>query len=239
MLDIPFEFDNLPGWETGEPDRIIIHKDGNVNPHTALGALTWGNRERAFSIHYYLEDEKRYVCVPETWQAFHVLEARIAEQRGYRTTWPGLSKPRGDINAIGIECKMEPDGSLSQATRQNLVRCVADIWSRYPVPTDEHATWDPWTRSHDLGNALYVPDLLEDVRDMMSGLAPRRTVQEVATGTPAVTEPFPIEAPAPTTPDQVPMVDDPTLPKEDEITHQGIWKKLMQVERAIERIRLG
>ncbi len=238
--EIPFAFTNLPGWFTGEPDRIVVHRDGNANPHTALGALTWGNRERAFSIHYYLEGLKRYVCVPETWQAFHVLEARIAEQKGYRTDWPGLTKKRGDIHAIGIECVQDATGHLSQDTRRNLVDLVANIETRRQLPIFEHATFDPWTRGHDMGDALNIPDLIQDVADVRTGLTAWRTVGETANGQPVAIRPETPTEPEPTEPEPAP---EPTptnplgLPDGHADDHQRLSAQLRAVESSGAEIR--
>ncbi len=182
---VDFTFTNLPGWPTGDPTRGVLHTDGNPRPHTALNALRWGDRERAFSSHYYVEGKTVYRAIAEDHQAFHVLEPRIAEQEAYPVTWPGLAKKRGDIRAIGIEHVMNRDGSWSQATRITSVLLGADITRRHPkIDWSEHARWDPWTRPHDVGDALYIPDWIADVRDLIAGRTPYRVVGPTASGTP-------------------------------------------------------
>ena len=196
---VDFAFDNLHGWPTGTPTRGVLHTDGNPRPHSALAALIWGNRERAFTIQWYVEGSKAYRGVKETWHASHAKRADIAQQEGYRTTWPGLSAPRGDIKAVGIEHVMEADGSWSQETRITSVLLGAKIWKRWPnLRWSEHAHWDPWNRPFDVGDALYVPDWVLDVKDVIAGKEPWRTVQVTASSTPAPkTGPTPSDPGAP------------------------------------------
>ncbi len=180
-----FQFQNLVGPDVGEPTRGVLHTDGNDGPHSASGALAWGNRTKAFSIHYYVEGTLVYECLPERRLAYHVREYRKAEALGYPTTAPGVSKPRGDIGAIGIEHVMQPDGSWDQETRISSVLLGAEIRRRYPnLVWMEHAELDPWTRGNDVGEALYVPDWLKDVDDVIAGRTPYRTVGERASGRP-------------------------------------------------------
>lgn len=170
-------FPNLPGWPTGPPTRGILHTDGNPNAHTALGAMGWGDRVRAFSIPWYIEGKIAYRGVPEDWHASHVREPRVAAQKGWPTTWPGLSKPRGDIRALGFEHVMEPDGTWDQETRLTSVLLGADVSDRWPrLHWDEHAAYDPWTRPNDVGRALWVPDWRADVADVLAGREPYRVV---------------------------------------------------------------
>lgn len=176
---------------THTPLRLVLHTDGNPNPHTGLSSLKWGESSGAFTIHWYIDDAIAYRAIPEDRHAFHVLEPRIAEEKGY-TVWYGNQK-RGDIGAIGIEHKMEPDGSWSQETRITSVLLGADILRRHPnIAVSEHAEWDPWTRANDVGDALYIPDWLADVNDVIAGKTPYRTVGPTANGS-AYTGPVPIE----------------------------------------------
>ena len=175
------------GPYTGAPQRLIMHTDGNPNPHTGLGSLEWGEREAAFTIHWYVDGNIAYRCIPEDRWAWHVLEDEIAWQ--YELDENG----RGDYKALGIEHKMEPDGSWSQATRIASVQLGAQILSRWPnLAVSEHADWDPWTRPNDVGIALYIPDWLADVRDVIAGRIPYRTTQLTANGSP-YTGPVPSE----------------------------------------------
>ena len=89
-------------------------------------------------------------------------------------TWSGK---RGDIHALGIEHKQEPDGSWSQETRITSVLLGAAISSRYPwIAWSGHSTWDPWTREDDPGPRLWLPDWQADVLDILGGRQPWRTV---------------------------------------------------------------
>ena len=176
-----FNFTNIRGWPTGNPERGIIHTDGNPRPHSAINALRWGNRNRAFSIHYYIEDDTVYKGIPETWHASHAKRAGVAIKEGYRTTWPGLSAPRGDIRAIGIEHVMDENGLWSQDTRITSVLLAAKIWKHWPnLRWSDHAHWDPQSRPFDVGDALYLPDWILDVKDVMAGREPFRVVNATA-----------------------------------------------------------
>ena len=192
LRDFAFTNAALAGWHQRIEDirRIIVHRQGNPGA-TALNALNWGNSTAAFSIHDYVEDGVCYHAVKADRHAFHVTEHRLAEQRGFQVLAAGGIK-RGDIDTIGIETVDVAGGaagqiySLSQQTRITLVLRLAD-WLRYlPQLTveaiSEHADWDTWQRPDDLGDALNIPDLREDVRDLIEGREPWRTVQEFATG---------------------------------------------------------
>lgn len=171
----PFAEMMLPGWPHGEPLGLVIHRQGNPIPDDdpsrgahALAAIRWGSRTKAFSIHWYVDGERAYACVPEDRHAYHVREHREAANRGrpvYRSTWmartpeafterpngqfAGASRPRGDIGQIGIEVvdRMRPDGSIyfDQASRITLVLLARDILVRRA-----HARAD-WLRD------LYAP----------------------------------------------------------------------------------
>ncbi len=57
-----FTFVNLPGfpWSNHRANRWVLHTDGNPRAHTALGALRWGDRERTFNIHLYIDGERAW-----------------------------------------------------------------------------------------------------------------------------------------------------------------------------------
>lgn len=149
----------LKSWQHGAPLGVVVHRQGNpihdtrAGGATALNSIRWGIREGAFSIHYYVEGGTVYRCVDEARHAFHVLEFRVAQERGrpiYRDSFmakvpqwltakpkgqfAGASKPRGDIGMLGIECvdRQRADGSVyfDQATRRSLVLLVRDILVR-------------------------------------------------------------------------------------------------------------
>ncbi len=215
-----FEFTNpnlpqLP-WNAG-PLRIIIHRQGNPGAH-ARDALAWMDRTAAASIHCYIEEDLCIEAVPTGLQAWHVLEARVAQQRGWDVG--PYSKPRGDFRAIGIETVDQNGGapgqsiSLSQDTRITLVICTAEYCQAFGVsPSEiyEHADLDPWTRSDDLGNAINLDDFREDVRDYIAGREPWRTVGQFATGA-RNTGSGPVPAPAPPVePTPPPQPTPPTL----------------------------
>lgn len=186
-----FQFrDDRIGVETGTPTRLILHIDGSTKPHTAEAAMRWGNISGAFTIHGYVDGLDFWTGVPETRHAFHVLESRVAAQRGFSTMYGG--RARGDIRAIGWEHKQEPDGTISQDTRITSVLAGADLMRRWPHLIDavsEHAEWDPWTRQFDMGDTLYIPDWVEDVKDVLAGRTPWRTVGVTTnSGTPPVAE---------------------------------------------------
>lgn len=149
----------------GAPLGLIVHRQGNPIPDadarhrnpsggaTALNSIRWGIREKAFSIHYYVQGRIVYVALPENVGAYHVLEYRVAQERG-RPIYPdtfhavipktltarpkgqvaGSSRPRGDIGMIGIEAvdRVRADGSIyfDQETRQTLVLLGRDILIR-------------------------------------------------------------------------------------------------------------
>ncbi len=179
---VRFRFANLPGWPTGKPLRGCLHTDGNPRPHTALGALTWGNRVRAFSIHHYIEDDVDYQCIPEDWHASHVKESRKAAALGYPVNWPGLAA-RGDLRTVGFEHVQDAAAAWSPDTRLTSVLVGADVLRRHgPIPFHEHADLDPWTRAFDVGQALHVGDWRRDVDDVLAGLEPFRVVGPTASG---------------------------------------------------------
>lgn len=172
-------------------NRIVVHRQGNPGA-TATNALNWGERNNAFTIHRYIEDDVVYGAIPLERHAFHVLEPRIVETRGLRVT--GAHGRRGDYDSVGIETVDLPGGGpgqtyhLSRETRISLVAVCANLVKALRLSVadiDEHATWDPWTRPEDVGNALYIPDLRLDVQDVLDGREPWRTVQQHAFGKPA------------------------------------------------------
>jgi hypothetical protein len=185
------------------PARIVVHRQGNPGAH-ASDAIAWGMRTGAFTIHEYIEDHNVYHCQHWDQLAYHVKEAKVAEQRGYRVNGP--AGRRGDYDAIGIETVDLPGGapgqlySLSQETRISLVLRLRDICSitGLGVETiDEHGSYDPVNRPEDLGDAINIEDLREDVRDLMAGREPWRTVQQFATGKRAPESWKPLVAPPP------------------------------------------
>lgn len=182
-----FSFSRV-GDVTGTPTRLILHTDGNPNPHTGLGSLSWGESSGAFTIHYYIDGVTCYAAIPENRHAYHVSEPYVAKALGYPVLYRGYE--RGDVRALGIEHLMQPDGSFSQETRITSVLLGAEILSRYPgIDVSEHATWDPWTRPNDVGNALYIPDWVADVQDVIAGRTPWRTVGPTANGQPNTNQP--------------------------------------------------
>lgn len=188
-----FAFPNLPGWPWNRnANRLCLHTDGNPRAHTAAGALAWGNRERAFSIHMYADGEKGYWAIPLNWQAFHVRRSDIAAARGHTVTWPGLSQRRGDIIMLGFEHVMRADGTWSQDTRITSVLMGAELFKAQPAiasVVSEHALWDPTDRAFDVGDALWLPDWVLDVKDLAAGRVAFRTVGEVALPQPFEGEP--------------------------------------------------
>lgn len=174
--------------DVGLPSHLILHTDGNAKPHTALDALNWGNRTGSFSIHYYIDADGTVIDgVPDEQLAFHCKEHRIAGSKGWPTTHPDVEGKRGDIGVIGIENVMDATGHWSQETRISLLLLVADLVRQWPHLADaiyEHADLDPWQRANDVGDALHLGDLRDDLTDLLSGEAtPWRTVGEEATGT--------------------------------------------------------
>lgn len=176
------------------PKRIVVHRQGNPGA-SAINALNWGNSNKKFSIHRYVEDGTVYGGLPLERHAFHILEPRIAEQKGFRAT--GQYGRRGDYDSIGIETVDIPGGgpgqeySLSQETRISLVLVLKRLIQVTRLTVNdiyEHADFDPWTRSEDLGNAINMDDLRADVQDSLDGKTPWRTVQQYAYGTPAPAE---------------------------------------------------
>lgn len=195
-----FTFTNLPGfpWRR-RANRWVIHTDGNPKPHTAAGALAWGDRTRAFNIHLYIEDELAYWCVPLDWQAFHVRRDDVAAARGFVTTLPGLTQKRGDIYANGSEHLMRGDGTWSQDTRITSILAHAEAFKANPGigTVQEHAELDPRDRAFDVGDAVWVPDWILDVQDVVAGRTPFRTVSEPyeARPVPKAARPAPADTP--------------------------------------------
>jgi len=170
------------------PRRIIIHRQGNPGAK-ALNSLNWGKRERAFTIHSYVGDGICYDAIPSTRHAFHVLEASIAAQRGFRVM--GEHGRRGDYDSIGIETEDVRGGapgqvySLTQESRITLLLRTAEYLREFgltPAAVSEHADWDPVNRPEDVGDALNLDDFRADLTDYLAGREPWRTVQASATG---------------------------------------------------------
>ena len=183
-----FTFANFPVIDTGTPRAICLHTDGNPAPHTALDALNWGDRTGSFSIHYYIDsDGTIFDGVPDEELAFHCKEYRKVDSKGWPVTHPGVEGKRGDIGVIGIENVMDETAHWSQETRISLLLLVSDLVREWPHLADaiyEHADLDPWQRADDVGDALHLGDLRDDLTDLLSGeAAPWRTVGETATGT--------------------------------------------------------
>lgn len=204
-----FTHPDLQGWKQNPPDRIIVHRQGNPGA-PARNALQWGNRTGAFSIHTYIEDDVAFHCVPLDQQAFHANagSAAKAAEWGFAIRTPGGGQ-RGDIRALGIETVDIKGGgpgqtySLSQETRITLVLVLArqckelGIDPLGPHAIEEHAGYGDPTRTEDLGDAIYVPDLRLDVADQMAGREPWRTVQQFAYGRAAPDDWKPAPAPPP------------------------------------------
>lgn len=158
-----------------------------------------------------------YHCIPLTKQAFHANFGSYAQAAawGYPVRTPGGTL-RGDIRAVGIETVDIPGGgpgqsySLSQETRITLVLVLArqcrelglDPLADHTI--EEHAGYGDPSRTEDLGDAIFVPDVRLDVADLMAGRTPWRTVGQFAYGRPApdtwrpVTPPPPPPPPVPT-----------------------------------------
>lgn len=202
--DYPVVRDLFPATVAQVPKRIVIHRQGNPGAR-AQDAVDWGQRTGAFSVHRYVDTDGTVFYTQEhTQHAHHVKEARIARDRGLRVDGPyGV---RGDYDSFGIEtCDVFGGGpgqaySLLRETRISLVILCRDALVDFglrPEDITEHADWDPWERPDDLGQALYIPDLREDVRDLLEGREPWRTVQEFAFGGPAPIEWKPAPQPEP------------------------------------------
>src|SRR5690606_22011673 len=54
-----FKFSRESQAAPQQAKRIVVHRQGNPGA-TALGALQWGERENAFTIHRYIEDDVVY-----------------------------------------------------------------------------------------------------------------------------------------------------------------------------------
>lgn len=202
--DYPVVVDMFPPTIPNVPKRIIVHRQGNPGAG-AQNAIDWGQRTGAFSIHRYVDtDGTVFVTQEHIQHASHVSEYQVALDRGVR--YNGLHGWRGDYDSLGIEtCDVWGGGpgqaySLPRETRISLVILCRDALVDFHLTPDditEHADWDPWQRPDDLGQALYIPDLREDVRDLLEGREPWRTVQEFAFGGPAPIEWKPQPAPPP------------------------------------------
>ncbi len=192
-----FDFTNLPGHEHGDPQRVVVHRQGNPGAR-ARASLAWGNEFKTYSIHSYVEDTVCIDAVPPERHAYHVREHRKAAEFGCPTRhvgWRRVWGPRGDIRAIGVETvELAGPGApgvdqayhLTQETRITLLLRVADYLRQFPsieplAQVHSHAELDPWTRLHDPGDALNIDDFRDDLRDLLDGREPWRTVGPVAT----------------------------------------------------------
>lgn len=176
------------------PTKVVWHRQGNPGAEGENG-IAWGARTGAFTIHEYIDDQVVLEGIPWDRHAFHVLESRNAQKFGLPST--GVYGPRGDYNTFGVEMEDESPASaelapgqlygLSQETRITAVLLGADILRWFPWLTVEdfleHADLDPWTRSEDIGDGLYMPDFRLDVADSFAGREPWRTVGRFARGT--------------------------------------------------------
>lgn len=201
---VPFDFGRA-ATVLQIPRRIVIHRQGNPGVEGENG-LAWGKRTGSFTIHSYVDDGVCFDAIPPNRHAFHVLQASVAAEKGFMVDGP--YGKRGDYESIGIESEDETPESadlapgqaygLSQATRITLLLRVADYLRQYPhlTPDDvyEHADFDPWTRAQDLGDALNLSDFRDDLRDLLAGRVPWRTVGRWATGARAKAEAKPKEA---------------------------------------------
>ena len=190
-----YAFDGtLPGYDHGEPIRIVIHRQGNPGAR-ALASLAWGDREDRYTIHSYIDrDGVAIDALPPTTHAYHVREFRKALEMGVPVRQVGWRKwalsRRGDVQTIGIETVDLGSADayyLSQETRITLLLRTADYIREFPaidpmMHVHEHAQLDPWTRAHDLGDALNMIDFRLDLEDVLAGEEPWRTVGELATG---------------------------------------------------------
>ena len=231
-----FTHPNLQGWEQEKPNRIIIHRQGNPGAH-AKNALDWGNREGAFSIHTYIEDEIVYHCVPLGRQAFHANFGSYEQAAawGYPVLTPGRLA-RGDIRAVGIETVDIKGGgpgqtySLSQETRISLVLVLARLCRELGLDPlnghtiEEHGGYGDPSRETDLGDAIFVPDVRLDVADFMAGREPWRTVQQFAFGRAAPETWKPTTPPPPPPPPVEP-------PEESELNRVLARLKANQIEQ--------
>lgn len=186
-----FEFDNWQESISQQPDRVVVHRQGNPGAK-AINSLNWGNDTQAYTIHSYAAGKVCYDAIPPSRHAFHVKEYRKVQTRGGK--WSGLYGPRGDYNSVGVECEDVKGGgpgqtySLTQDTRITLLLRVRDYLRQFnltPEAVEMHSDLDPWTRSADLGNALNLGDFRADLDDLLAGREPWRTVGQYATAVPA------------------------------------------------------
>lgn len=203
---IHYDFTNLRSRITQPINRICLHRNGNPDAE-AFNTLEWGNRERAFNIHAMVEDGVVYEAIAANELAYHIREWRLAAEKGFVVDVPGFPRKRGDYGCIGIETSDIKGGgpgqkySLSQETRISLLLYCRDLVERHDELTAaailEHANYDPWTRAQDLGDALYIPDFRDDLRELLAGMEPWRTVGPEAFGRPAPPEWEPLPAAIP------------------------------------------
>jgi len=233
-INVVDNYFNDPGGPDQVPDRLIIHRQGNPGA-SVRDSIAWAKRTGAFTIHEYIEDVTVYHCQHWHKMAFHVKEHRKAAERGFVAS--GAWGFRGDYNAIGVETQDEPGGgpgqdySLSQDTRISLVLRLRDICSITGLPVEaisSHSEWDPWQRSEDLGNALYIPDLREDVRDVLASRDPWRTVQKYAFGKPAPESWRPIVSSPLVLPPGSAIVSNEPLPKRLTLTSDADLKRVFE-----------
>lgn len=189
----PFSWERM-NTTVQAPTKIVIHRQGNPGVEGVNG-INWMARTGAASIHYYLDDARCYVGIPENRHAFHVLESREAWRFGLPQN--GAYGARGDYNTIGIECEDESPTSdalapgqtygISQETRITLVYKLPEIIRRRNLTVMDiirHQDLDPWTRPTDPGDSINLADLRKDVQDVLDGKPPWRVVGEFATGEP-------------------------------------------------------
>ena len=187
-----FEFTNIRSRITQPINRICLHRNGNPGA-LAINTLNWGNREQAFNIHAMVENNIVYEAIAPGELAYHIREWRLAAEKGFVVDVPGLSQKRGDYGCLGIETSDIKGGgpgqeySLSQETRISLLLYCRDLVRLHDdVTADgilEHANYDSWTRSEDLGDALYIPDFRLDLKELLAGMEPWRSTPAGASAT--------------------------------------------------------
>ena len=111
------------GWprpEGVEPEWGVVHRTGNPRAD-ADANLAHSRKTKSWSIHHIVDRKGAQDAVPHDRVAWHVKEHRIARRLGLPIFVPGVSAPRGDVAAIGIEtCEDDAvprkEGDLGQKT---------------------------------------------------------------------------------------------------------------------------
>ena len=169
--------------QTTEIKRVVAHRTANPDAG-GLRTMQYFDNSRAASIHAVIDGSDVLLGVEPGLHAWHVREARKAQELGYRVSHPAVQngKARGDICAFGIEVVEHwRPGEITRYASGNLRRAAIEdgktYWTDETIETliefltvwlpneigeyilDFHSELDPWERPHD-PDGLLAPALI-------------------------------------------------------------------------------